>query len=309
MVERAVQSVLCQSHNSFEVLVVNDGSDGENEEAYQRLAEKYRGKVVFLDLDQTLSGHGQCYAVNVGAHHASGKFLGFLDDDDFWIDDTHLARVSNIIAASRGSVDVVLSNQQSCSNGDIRLGWLAGVEYYAREKLKADQFGAYEVTAKDLMSCGGFGHPNAMIVKHTLFDAIGGFDRHLRCQTDRDFYVRIVDKAKKIAYSPAVTAQHSVPDKSKSANVSTGTPDDIKLLARLYYQNKAIMFSEKREVRFAARKHKAYTLKRIARSRRLQHDYHTASHYAGQALMVDFSLKWLVYYMDTQVRCWFARSR
>lgn len=308
-VERAVQSVLNQTHDSVEVLVVNDGSDGECEDKYKQLAEKFSGRARFFNLAKTKSGHGQCFSINFAAEHARGRYLCFLDDDDFWIDDDHLKRVSEIIAASDNPVDVHFSNQQACSEGRLETLWLSGVEDYAKEKkLKRDQFGAYEVKLEDLLDCGGFGHPNIMVVKRSLFDEVGGFDRYLRCQTDRDFYVRIIDKAKKMVYSPAITAQHSVPDRSKTKNVSTGVTDEVKMLTRLYYQNKAIMFSARKETRASAKRHKAHTLKRITKLMREKKDYRTASHYAGEALMVGFTWKWLLYYLDTRIRALFARS-
>jgi glycosyltransferase involved in cell wall biosynthesis len=310
MLARAVESVLSQTHDSVEVLVVNDGSNGECEREYEQLAEKYSGRVAFINLAKTKSGHGQCFAINVGAEHALGKYLCFLDDDDFWIDDDHLKRVSEIIETSNESVDVHFSNQQACRNGEIlqEPGWLSRVQDYARDRLRADTCGAYRVTPKDLLSCGGFGHPNTTVVKRSLFEAVGGFDRYLRCQTDRDFYVRIIDKAQKIVYSPVITAQHSVPDPSNAANVSTKVSDEVKLLTRLYCQNKAILFSERKEIRAAARRHNAYTLKRLAEIMRAKGDYGTASHYAGQALVTGFTWKWLLYYIDTKVRSLFFRT-
>lgn len=72
--EEAVASVLSQSMSDLEVLVVTNapGVDCSSLPADVRLH-------VF---DQPLPG--KAYAVNLGAYHARGKWLAFLDHDDIW---------------------------------------------------------------------------------------------------------------------------------------------------------------------------------------------------------------------------------
>src|SRR5512143_4204162 len=92
LLSKAIDSVLMQTHPSVEVLVVNDGSDGANEQAYADLASGLAGRVRFLNLEKAKNGHGQSGSINRGADAAQGKFLCFLDDDDYWTDPDHLRR-------------------------------------------------------------------------------------------------------------------------------------------------------------------------------------------------------------------------
>jgi glycosyltransferase involved in cell wall biosynthesis len=75
----AVASVLRQSHQNYEILVVNDGAEPINFSS---------SRIRVLDNKQ----QGAVPARNLGIANAYGTFVAFLDDDDVWIDDGHLAR-------------------------------------------------------------------------------------------------------------------------------------------------------------------------------------------------------------------------
>lgn len=78
-VERAIRSVLGQTHQDLEVLVVEDGSADASAAIVQRLAQEdvrvrsLRGR-----------GGGPAGARNVGLEAARGRWIAFLDADDLW---------------------------------------------------------------------------------------------------------------------------------------------------------------------------------------------------------------------------------
>ena len=109
MLRKALQSVLSQTHPSVEVLVVNDGSDGNYETAYTQLAKDLEFRVRIVNLEHTQRGHGQSYAINRGVESAQGQYVCFLDDDDYWIDNEHLARAWRAIFSTQ--TDVYFTNQ------------------------------------------------------------------------------------------------------------------------------------------------------------------------------------------------------
>src|SRR6476659_7292223 len=94
LLRRAIDSVLGQTHGSVEVVVVNDGSSGDNASEYSRLDKELSDRVRFIHLVNTPTGHGRSYATNVGVAHATGSHICFLDDDDLWTDMGHLARAA-----------------------------------------------------------------------------------------------------------------------------------------------------------------------------------------------------------------------
>lgn len=75
---RAVNSVLCQTYQDIELLIVDDGSDDQT----RRVAEQIDDKRV-----RTLyqcENRGACAARNIGILAAQGEYIAFQDSDDVW---------------------------------------------------------------------------------------------------------------------------------------------------------------------------------------------------------------------------------
>jgi glycosyltransferase involved in cell wall biosynthesis len=74
---KCIDSVLGQSLRALEVIVVNDGSTDET----KRVAEGFADQIVFTEQ----SNQGQGAARNAGLHLSRGKYVTFLDADDYWL--------------------------------------------------------------------------------------------------------------------------------------------------------------------------------------------------------------------------------
>jgi glycosyltransferase involved in cell wall biosynthesis len=154
--------------------------------------------------------------LNIGVGHARGEYLTFLDDDDFWTDPEHLVRVARVIEAGGTAtpVDLVLANQAAYLAGQLqpRPMWLEGlIDILRTEARQTDAQGAYTVTVDDLLRCAGFCHLNTTIVRRTFFEEIGGLDENIRYECDRDFYLRAIDRADLIKYSPQTVSDTTSP--------------------------------------------------------------------------------------------------
>lgn len=295
LLKLAVESVIRQTFKSFEVIVVNDGSEPQFEDAYKALEHEHRGQVKVLNLETSISGHGPCYAINMGVAKARGKYLGFLDDDDFWIDDNHLATAHATV--TKTDADVYFTNQEAFKNNQptfLKL-WLATLEDKIKVTHTANDSGAYQVSVPDLMDHGGFSHMNTALVLRTLYQGIKGMDENIRYEGERDFYFRLIDHAKTIIYHPKVTARHNIPDIKKSDNVSTSASDLEKALFRLYFLDKTILFSKHPEIIKHAKQYKIYALKFIAETLTKQNKHGLAFFYAKEALLTGFTIKWLLF--------------
>lgn len=76
LVTRAVESVLSQTYHPIDLIIVVDGSMDDT----MRRLEPYRGRARIVQ--QTNAGLGA--ARNAGIALARGRYIAFLDDDDFW---------------------------------------------------------------------------------------------------------------------------------------------------------------------------------------------------------------------------------
>lgn len=295
LLRAALDSVLAQTHERVEILVVNDGSDGENEQAYAGLAQELSGQVRFLNLEHTPNGHGPSGAINRGVAKATGEFITFLDDDDYWTDTDHLARAWKGLAD--GDADAYYSNQVAYFGEKKILGplWLEGLDEIVKAHDSADTNGIYTATKSDLMECEGFAHLNTTIVRRSLYTDIGAMDEAIRYECEWDLFFRIVDHARKIRFHPAMVSRHNAPDPSKSANVSTAISMLQKMLYRAYVLDKAILFAGSPHVIRKAKAHKIYTLKNITDLLVKEKKFGQAYFYARQAHVSPFDIKWFLY--------------
>jgi glycosyltransferase involved in cell wall biosynthesis len=77
-IKRAIDSVMCQDFQDFELIVIDDGSKDNDRTALLQYVEKYEDKIVYI----RQRNHGQSEAMNRGVLISSGTFITILDGDD-----------------------------------------------------------------------------------------------------------------------------------------------------------------------------------------------------------------------------------
>ncbi|MDP2902550.1 MAG: glycosyltransferase [Methylovulum sp.] len=294
---KALDSVIKQSFNGYEILIIDDGSNDDNHKKYQNIIKQYSDRVTFLRLIYRPNGHGHCFARNYAVDKSRGKYVGFLDDDDYWTDTNHLANAFYSITSQNTDVDLYLTNQWAFSvEGEvIKDVWIDDLPDKLFLNLHADNNGAYKLTAEQLLVSDNFCHLNCIIVKKSLYQSIGGMDECLRYEPDRDIYLRLIDEADNIIHNPNVIARHNIPDQSKKNNASTVHSDLQKKLFQLRAVDKGILFLKNKSVISFCKIRKSYLLKHIAELLLKEKKYDLALLYAKEALSIRFSIKWLAY--------------
>ena len=262
----ALDSVLAQQGVELEVIVVNDGSDADHIPAYNQIETDRLGGSKIHHLPKAMNGHGQSYVLNFGAAMASGEVLGFLDDDDEWTDNQHLSRAAQTIQSLSSIPDLYFTCQRAFF-GDTQKTeeiWLDGLEQHLPDEKKVSGNSAFSVTVTDLLKATGFAHVNNTLIRKDHFVAIKGFDETLRYECDRDFYLRAVDAADTMVYTPDFVSRHNIPDPTAGTSMSTLLGDIDKRLYQLRVLDKAICFSRHAALRNHGRTHKAFALQKLA---------------------------------------------
>ena len=78
-IESAVDSVLAQSYDNYELIIVDDGSTDHSRDIIEKYAAMYNHIIpVFKE------NGGQTSAFNAGMEYVSGDIIAFLDSDDYW---------------------------------------------------------------------------------------------------------------------------------------------------------------------------------------------------------------------------------
>ncbi len=78
-IDETIQSVLAQSLQPLEIIIVNDGSLESSRQYLNRWTETCK----IIDLPTSTARPGAVR--NEGVRHARGLFVAFLDDDDIWL--------------------------------------------------------------------------------------------------------------------------------------------------------------------------------------------------------------------------------
>lgn len=294
---QALNSALGQSCESVEFIVVNDGSEQEHIQEYQSIISSSRRPVQFHSLVLRPKGHGQSYALNFGVSLARGEYVCFLDDDDYWTDPEYLERAKRTISAFP-SADLHMSNQAAFVNDVRQPGpiWIEGLtDHLSRLGREPNGEGVFAVTVQDLLGIDGFCHLNTLIVRRSLYTAIGGMDEGIRWECDHDVYLRLIDLATRILYSPSVVSRHNVPDRAAKQSMTTSLSELDRRLFQLRVFDKAALFAVHEEIRSLGKAYKGYTLKRIAELLAQAKDYESARFYARTALGAAPTIKWAAY--------------
>lgn len=90
-IERCLKSILKQTYNNLEVIVVNDGSTDSTEFVISTL-KKNDSRVRMI----TIENSGVSHARNVGIDNATGEYITFVDSDDY-IDEEMYASLIDLI--------------------------------------------------------------------------------------------------------------------------------------------------------------------------------------------------------------------
>ena len=167
LVARAIDSVLKQSLNPYEIIVVDDGSDDGTSEMIQN---KYKS----IKLIQQ-QNNGVSAARNNGIKHAKGDWIALLDSDDEWTEKKLENQVDRLIKTPE--YDFCHTNEIWIRNG-VRVN----------QRKKHEKYGGY-IFDKCLDICRI--SPSSVLFRKNILDHVGWFDDQLPVCEDYDLWLRI----------------------------------------------------------------------------------------------------------------------
>ncbi len=100
---KCLDSLIQQTLDDLEILVVNDGSPDNSQKIIDEYAMEYPGRVVSFQKENG----GQASARNMALDYAKGEFVGFVDSDD-WVDTAMFETMYN--KAIDEHADIVICN-------------------------------------------------------------------------------------------------------------------------------------------------------------------------------------------------------
>ena len=173
LVEQTVRSVLAQSFSDRELIIVDDGSTDDTHDRLRDLIGAGQCRYIYQN------NQGRSEARNAGAGVASSTYLMFLDSDD---------------VLEPAALQTLFEHAMKDKNA----GLIAGMKVLVNDQ--GEQQGApepfqleAEFTGKrinDAYIDGLIFTPSAYIVKRSLFDKVGGYDKSFEPAEDFDFFVK-----------------------------------------------------------------------------------------------------------------------
>jgi len=179
LLERALRTVLAQTYPSFKVIVVDDG-DGEGLEVAARLGDR---RIAATSSDRA----GQVAARKLGVTLAIGRWITFLDDDDWWEGQGHLRALADVLERTPGGQPVLAYG----SGVMVEEGTGARLPFEARADWQSIR------------------HDNTILVSSMAYPLplhaqLGTFDAALPYYWDWDWYLRLA--AAKVPFEVAGSA-------------------------------------------------------------------------------------------------------
>ncbi len=177
LVGQAIASVLDQSYQDFEIIVVVDGSTDDTLAHLARLAQSQRREKITI-ISQTNAGLAA--ARNAGIRAAQGRFLAFLDDDDLWLPDKLAAQVA--VFAAQPEVGLVFGDMICFDEQGER------AESYAQTTIPP------RILNEITLFWYNYVPLSTVIIRRACLDEFGLFDETLTACEDMGLWLRISAK-------------------------------------------------------------------------------------------------------------------
>jgi glycosyltransferase involved in cell wall biosynthesis len=175
----AIESILTQSYQPLEVIIVDDGSTDET----PQVVAGFKDRVVYLEQ----SNRGPSATPNLGVSASQGDFVAFLDPDDLW----HPEKLARQMACfeARPELDLCVSH--------VQLFWVSELEGEAarlRHRARVNTVPGYT--------------SGTLLTRRTFFDAVGDYEASLWFGDATDWFLRAADRGAVMELLPDVLLYH-----------------------------------------------------------------------------------------------------
>ncbi len=202
LLKRAIESVLRQSFDDFELIVVDDASPDNTPEVVESIDD---GRIRYVRLKKNSGGP---VARNTGIKKARGRFIALLDDDDEWLPHRLEVQIKKFEELGR-EFGVVYGGFYYISQQDGRI---------LGKRLPQFRGDVYKQFLKE-----NFVGSPTLLIRRECFKRAGLFDPKLTSSQDWDMWLRIA-KHYKFDYVDEIVAKYYVHGRQISFNMKKYIP-------------------------------------------------------------------------------------
>lgn len=184
-IQRTIDSVLAQTYQNFEIIVVNDGSTDNGPD----IVSSYSDPRIRL-IDQ--ENQGVSVARNNGIKSSRSDFIAFLDADDEWLPE-YLGKINHMIQEYQGCGAYATAYKTIRPDGEIFLTSL--------DRLSSQSSVSFLANLFELFQYGSVFYSSSVVVSKSILIEIGGFPTGFVLMEDIDCWLKI-SLRKPIAFCP-----------------------------------------------------------------------------------------------------------
>jgi len=217
--DRSIKSVLQQTYQNFELIIINDGSTDETEEKVKEY-QKLDKRIIYI---KNKKNQGPSAARNIGIKSARGEFIAFLDDDDEWLP-TKIEKQVHILES--------LPPQHALC---FTAFWIVrgGEKTYSPDKeLKAICYDNKKIRERLLALLSFIPQPSSILVRKECLFNVGLFDEKMSAFEDYDLFFKLSRRYFFKFIDSPLWYYHKTPN-SLSSRIG-----EICMKARIYLLNK-----------------------------------------------------------------------
>lgn len=171
LLDRCLNSILFQTYQNFEIIVVDDGSTDNTKEIINRFKDQ---SIRYFRHKQN---RGEGAARNTGLKEARGDYIAFLDSDDEWLPEK-LEKQMKIFERLSEKVGIVYTDSWKI-NGNLKQYW------HPPHIMPEDKIVYNQALERVRIQIG------TVVIKRECFDKAGMFDERFVRLVDREFFIRV----------------------------------------------------------------------------------------------------------------------
>lgn len=207
-IAETVESVLRQTYNDYEIIVVDDGSEDGTRDALLPYMQKIRYHYK--------ENGGIASAKNAGISLSNAEFIAFLDHDDLWVPDK-----------------LKIQMEHFNNNPQVGLVYAKYTSFKSDKELRTKPKKGYSGWIfKELLS-KSFIQTSTVIVKKECLNAVGPYDESFKLADEYDMFLRVA-KRFQCGFVDKELTRYRVHDRNASRNDLLFDKENLRVFKKVY---------------------------------------------------------------------------